>query len=150
MTIIIATDLGHFKAYRITKDPMEKSPRVKLIEGYDSIEGHGKLGEKLSDSAGRFMKGGGKKESAKGAGERHNIGLESEKKIIRMIARDIDDLLVSEKCEKWYLAAAEQINSQIMESLTPQSKSILEKNITSDLTNINKSEILSYFTEKAP
>jgi hypothetical protein len=29
--IIIAVDLGHFKAYRITKDPLEMSARVTLI-----------------------------------------------------------------------------------------------------------------------
>jgi hypothetical protein len=144
-TIIIAADLGHFKAYRITKDPMEKSPRVMLIEGYDSIEGHGKLGDKLSDSAGRFVRGGGKKESAKGAGERHNIELETEKKIIKMIARDIDDLIVREKCEKWCLAAAEKINGQIVEKLTPEVKIKLDKNIAADLTKIDKSEILGHF-----
>jgi hypothetical protein len=145
-TIIITADLGHFKAYRITKDPTEKSPRVTLIEGYDSIEGHGKLGDKLSDSAGRFVKGGKKKESAKGAGERHNIALETEKKIIKMIARDIDDLIVSEKCEKWHLAAAEKINGQIVEKLNPRIKTKLDKNIAADLTKIDKSEILGHFT----
>jgi hypothetical protein len=51
--IIITADLGHFKAYRITKDPLETSPIVTLIESYDSIEGHGKLGDKLSDAAGK-------------------------------------------------------------------------------------------------
>jgi hypothetical protein len=145
-TIIIAADLGHFKAYRITKDPVEISPRVTLIEGYDSIEGHGKLGDKLSNSAGRFVRGGGKKESAKGSGERHNIELETEKKIIKMIARDIDDLIVREKCEKWYLAATEKINGQIVEKLTPEVKIKLDKNIAADLTKIDKSEILGHFT----
>jgi len=144
-TIIIAADLGHFKAYRITKDPMEESPRVTLIEGYDSIEGHGKLGDKLSDSAGRFRKMGIKDEAAKGAGERHNIELETEKKIIRMIARDIDDLIVSEKCEKWHLAATEKINGHIVEKLTPEVKIKLDKNIAADLTKIDKSEILGHF-----
>jgi len=47
-TIIVVTDLGHFKAYRITQEQME-SPRVTMIESYDSIEGHGKLVDKLSD-----------------------------------------------------------------------------------------------------
>ncbi len=60
-TIIITADLGHFKAYRITKDPGEQGSGIALIEGYDSLEGHGKLSDKLSDSAGRFVKGGGKK-----------------------------------------------------------------------------------------
>lgn len=142
--LIITADLGHFKAYRITKEPLE-SPRVTLIDSYDSIEGHGKLGDKLSDAAGRFRRGGGKKESAKGAGERHNIELETKKKIIKMIAKDIDDLIVSEQCEKLYLAAGEKINSQIVENLKPEVKTKLVKNITADLTKIDKSEILGHF-----
>jgi hypothetical protein len=53
--IIIAVDLGHFKAYKITKNPME-STRTKLIKSYDAIDAHGKLSEKLTDNAGRFGK----------------------------------------------------------------------------------------------
>ena len=144
--IIIAADLGHFRAYRITKDPLETSPRITLIESYDSIDGHGKLGDKLSDAAGRFGRGGGKDEPAKGSGERHNIELEIENKIIKMLAKDINTLIDRENCEKWYLAAGEKINRQIVENLKPEVKDKLLKNITANLTNIKKSEILSHFT----
>lgn len=143
--IIIIADLGHFKAYRVTKAPLE-SPRVTLIESYDSIEGHGRLGDKLSDAAGRFGRGGGKDEAAKGSGERHNIELETEKKLIKMIAKDIEALIAGEKCEKWYMAAGEGINSRIIKSLKPEIRAGLDKNITADLTKTNKSEILSHFT----
>jgi hypothetical protein len=147
-TIIITADLGHFKAYKITKDPLEISPRITLIESYDSIEGHLKLGDKLSDSAGRFARGGGKDEVAKGTGERHSFELETEKKIIKMIVKNINNLIVSEKCEKWYLAAGEKINSQIVANLKPEVKAKLNKNITVNLTTINKSEILNHFIKK--
>ncbi len=142
--IIIVADQGHFKAYKVTKDPLE-SPRITLIESYDSIEGHGKLGEKLSDAAGRFRRGGGKEEAAKGSGERHNIELETEKRLTKMIAKDIDALIVSEKCERWHLAAGEKINRRIIERLKPEVKAKLDKNITADLTGIDKSAILSRF-----
>lgn len=144
--IIITVDLGHFKAYRITKDPLEASPEITLIESYDSIEGHGKLGDKLSDAAGRFRRGGGKEESATGSGERHNIELETENKIIKMIAKDINTLIDIEDCGKWYLAAGKKINRKIIENLKPEIKARLFKNITANLTKIGKSEILSHFT----
>ena len=144
--IIITVDLGHFKAYKITKDPLETSPGITLIESYDTIDGHGKLGDKLSDAAGRFGRGGGKEEPAKGSGERHNIELETEKRLMKMLAKDIDTVIVSEKCDKWYLAAGEKINRQIIENLKPEVKASLFKNITANLTKIGKSEILSHFT----
>ncbi|HBH62581.1 MAG TPA: hypothetical protein DDX85_12775 [Nitrospiraceae bacterium] len=144
-TIIVVADLGHFKAYRITQEHME-SPRVTMIESYDSIEGHGKLVDKLSDSAGRFGRGGGKEEAAMGSGERHTIETETEKRLIKMIAKNIDALIASEKCEVWHLAAAKKINRQVIGKLKPEIKARLDKNITSDLTKIDRSEILNYFT----
>jgi hypothetical protein len=145
-TIIITSDLGHFKAYRITKNPPDISPRVMLIKSYDSIEGHGKLGEKLSDAAGRFRRGGIKDKAAKGSGERHNIELEIDNRLIKMIAKDIDALIDNEKCEKWCLAASEKINRQILEHLNPEVKAKLGKNVNADLIKTDKSKILSYFS----
>jgi hypothetical protein len=142
--IIIVVDLGHFKAYRVTKAPME-SAKTTLIESYDSIDGHGKLSDKLSDSAGRFGVGGGKNGSAKGYGEPHNLHTENEKKLIRMIAKDINSLIKRENCTKWHFASVKRINKQIVKLLHPDIKAKLDKNITSDLTNVASSEILGYF-----
>lgn len=142
--IIIAVDLGHFKAYRITKNPME-SARTKLIKSYDAIDAHGKLSEKLTDNAGRFGTGRGTKIEAKGYGEQHNLHMEIEKKLIKTIARDINEIIKKEKYPKWYLAAIRKINRQVVELLNVTVKNKLEKNITSDLTKTHKSEILSYF-----
>ncbi len=143
--IIVAADLGHFKAYRITQEPME-SPRVVLIDSYDAIEGHGKLADKLSDSAGRFGRGGGKGEAGMSSGERHNIEQETEKRLIKMIAKNIDALIAGEKCKTWHLAASKAINRQVIENLKPEIKAKMDKNISADLTKTDKSEILSYFT----
>ena len=83
--VIIAVDLGHFKAYRVTRKEHE-SPRIQLIESYDSIEAHGKLSDLLSDSAGRFGVGGGKNGAAKGYGEPHHIETEMEKTASKLIS----------------------------------------------------------------
>ncbi len=143
--IIITANLGHFKAYRVTQDPPDISPRVTLIESHDSIEGRGKLGDKLSDASGRFRRSGGKDEVAKGSGERHNIELEMEKKLSKMIARYIDALIENEKCDEWYLASAKKINRKIIDNLKPDVKDRLVKNITADLTGVARSEILTHF-----
>lgn len=142
--IIVAVDLGHFKAYSVTDDPLGR-PVVKLVEGYDSLEGHGKLSEKLSDTAGRFAGGGGEGEVAKGYGEPHHLESETRKKLAKMIAMDINALIKKEGCESWCLAAGEKINEEIIKKLEPAVKSKLDKNITSDLTNVPKSEIVCHF-----
>lgn len=143
--VIVVADLGHFKAYRVTREALE-SPKVQLIESYDSLEGHGKLVDKFSDMAGRFGRGGGKDEPVMDSGERHSIELEMEKRLIKMIAEDIDSVIMREKCEKWHLAAGEKINRQVVENLKPHVRDKLDKNVAADLTKIEKSGILSYFT----
>jgi hypothetical protein len=109
------------------------------------MEGHGKLGEKLSDEAGRFGMGGGKNGAAKGYGEPHNIELESEKKTARLIARDITTIIGREGIKKWWFAAGDKINSLVMENLGPDIKAKMDKNISLNLTKAKKSEILKHF-----
>jgi hypothetical protein len=142
--VIIAVDLGHFKAYRVTKKDLE-SPKIQLIESYDSIEGHGKLSDKVTDKAGREGMGGGKNGAAKGYGEPHNMEHEMEKKAVRLIARDINTIIKKEGAPKWYLAATKMINSQIIENLESDVKAKLDKNITSNLTKTDKTDIMKHF-----
>ncbi|GAB4543599.1 MAG: hypothetical protein Fur0020_13140 [Thermodesulfovibrionia bacterium] len=141
--IIIVADLGHFKAYEVSRNPLE-SPRIELKKSYDIVDVHGKMGEKLSDEAGRFAMKGGKK-GIKGYGEPHNIELENKKKLIKQIASDINGFIKDEKPSGWYLAASKAINNQILKNLEPSVKGLLEKNIMADLTKKHKTEILECF-----
>jgi hypothetical protein len=143
-TIIITVDFGHFKAYQVTEGT-GKSPKIELMESYDSLEGHSKLGAKLSDIAGRFTGGGGKGEVAKGYGEPHRLKADIDRKLVKVITTDINKLIKKEDCDNWHLAAGEKINKEIIKKLDPKVKSKLHKNITADLTNIPKSKILGYF-----
>ena len=142
--MIITVDLGHFRAYRITKNELE-SPKIQLIESYDSLENHGRLSDRLSDTSGRFGMAGGKNGAAKGYGEPHNMELEMEKKAAKLIAKDINSLIKKEGPPKWYLAASKAINSQIIEHLDSAVKAKLDKNITSNLTKTDKAAIMKHF-----
>jgi hypothetical protein len=142
--VIIAVDLGHFKAYKVVKNELE-SPKIQLIESYDSVEAHGRLSDKLSDTSGRFGMAGGKNGAAKGYGEPHNMELEMEKKAAKLIAKDINSIISKEAPSKWYLAASKKLNSQILDGLESGVKAKLDKNITSNLTKTDKSEIMKYF-----
>ncbi len=142
--VIIAVDLGHFKAYKVTKQEHE-SPKIQLIESYDSVEAHGKLSDKLSDTSGRFAMGGGKNGAAKGYGEPHNIELEMEKKAAKLISNDINAIIKKEGSPKWYLAASKMINGQILDNLEAEVKAKLDKNITSNLTKTDKADIMKHF-----
>jgi hypothetical protein len=147
--VIIVADLGHFKAYRVTKDPFEKSAKTELIESYDLIDARVKLSDRLSDAAGRFRLGQGKNGAVAGFGEPHNLELETEKRLIKQIAEDINTLIIKEKCDSWYLAAGKNINSQIVEHLEPAIKARLERNIPCNLTKTSRAQILNHFAREA-
>ncbi|KPK01629.1 MAG: hypothetical protein AMK71_04820 [Nitrospira bacterium SG8_35_4] len=142
--IIITADLGHFKAYKVTETPSGKW-KIDMIESYDSIEGHGKLGEKLSDTAGRFEGGGRAGEITKGYGQPHNLELEIQKKLARMIAQDINVLIEREDYTAWCLASPKKINGIIVKNLKPDVKTAMIKNITADLTKVKKSDLPGHF-----
>jgi len=142
--IIIAVDLGHFKAYSVTKEPLE-STRVNLIESYDSLEGHGKISEKLSDKSGRFGSIGSRNSKTTGSGEEHHAALENSRRVAKQMAKNINAIVGRNSCDSWFLAAVKKINALIVENLTPAVKAKLEMNIVSDLTKIDKSEILNHF-----
>ena len=142
--LIIAADLGHFKAYRVRKAPME-SPRISLIESYDALEGHARLSDQYSDRTGRFGNFKSNKGGTTGSGEPHNIELEKSRRIVRLIARVINSLVASDDCDGWHLAAGKKINGQIVDNLEPTVKARLEKKITANLTKVDRSEILEHF-----
>lgn len=141
--IIIVVDLGHFKAYKVSKDPLE-SAKIELIKSYDTLEAHGRLGEKLSDGPGKFGNSGGKR-GIKGYGELHNLESEIKKKLIKLITKDINSLIKKEECKQWHLAAGKSINRQIIDNLEREVSAKLKKNITADLTKARKSKLLSFF-----
>lgn len=144
--LIIAVDIGHFKAYRVTKEPSE-SPRIELIESFDTLKGHGKISEKVSDNLGRFGTAGNQNGSVTntGTGEPHNTELENSQRMLKLIAGNINSLITKGNYDSWYLAAGKKINNSILEYLEPSVKAKLEKNISSDLTNADKSSILGHF-----
>jgi hypothetical protein len=141
--VIIVVDLGHFKAFRVISSELE-STRIELIKDYDTIETHLKMSEKVSDRAGSFGSGSGKK-TRKGYGEPHNIETEKKKRVIKQISVEIEKLLKKESPARWFLAADKSINKQIVENLSPKTNSMLDKSIIADLTKTAKNKLISRF-----
>lgn len=142
--IIIAVDLGHFKAYTVTKEPLE-STRVTLLESYDSPEGLARTSAKQTDKSGRFGSVGGRNSKATGSGEEHHAATENSRRLAKALAKEINALIRRSNCDSWFLAAVKKINALVVGDLTPAVKAKLERNILADLTKTDKSEILHHF-----
>jgi hypothetical protein len=146
-TLVVVADLGCFKAFHLDDNHLNRSPRLELLEEFESPEAHGKLVEKVTDLSGRFGRGSGPVNGpgAMSDGERHNLELEMRKRLVRQLAQRFNHLARPKEVERCLLAASKEINRQLLDELEPQVRAKIEKNIPADLTKLEPGEILRRF-----
>jgi len=146
---LLVAELGSFKAYRVETSRFTRHPHLELMEAFDNADAHDRLGDKVSDLAGRFPKGTGPNgdNGAMSQGERHNIELEQRKRLARRLVERMNTLMRRDDFESCYFAASKEINHQILDELPPQLRAKIEKNLAADLTKIDKSELLGHFAK---
>ena len=146
-TLVIVADLGCLKAYRLENHQPLPKRRLLPVGEFNNADAHGKLVEKVSDLSGRFPRSTGVS-GASGAmsdGERHNIELESRKRLVRQLAQHLNALARSREIECCLLAASREINHQLLEDLDPEVRAKIEKIVPADLTKLEPAEILRHF-----
>jgi hypothetical protein len=146
-TLVVVADLGGFKAFKVeNNNHLAREPRLEFLEQYENAEAHGHLVDKVSDLSGRFPRGTGMKAGgAMSDGERHNIELESRRRLVRQLAQRLNTLARGQHVECFFLAASKEINHQLLDELDPQLRAKIEKNIPADLTKLERAEILARF-----
>jgi hypothetical protein len=145
-TLVVVADLGGFKAFRLENNQLSRSPHLDLLDEFNNTEAHGRLVDRVSDLAGRFPRGTGLKAGgAMSDGERHNIELESRKRLVRQLAQRLNALARGPEIERWLLAASKEINHQLLEELEPQVRAKIAKNVPADLTKLERTAILRHF-----
>ena len=145
--LLVLTDLGTFKAYKVEKDAYSTSPRLEVVDAWETVYGDDRISRRLSDQAGQFSKGA-KSFAAHNDmsnGERHNIELENRRRSMKQISEKLSTLLENGDFDGCYLAASEEINRTIVDNLAPGAKAKIEKNLHSNLVNANREEILKQF-----
>ena len=147
--LVVLTDLGTFKAYRLEENRANSTPRLERVDAFENQRADDRIGRwMVSDDAGRFKSRGHNTAIATndGAdGERHNIWLENERRSVKQIAERISELLGNGEFESCYLAASNEINREIVEHLTPEARRKIEKNIHCNLVNAPKEQVLEHF-----
>src|SRR6266404_1910097 len=142
--LVVVTDLGSFKAYKLETNSQHSLPRLELIEEFNLVDAHGKMMEHLTDLAGRYhapVMG----KWATPWGERHNIELEKKRRLVKQVAHALTDLLRREAVDGCYLAAGKEINHQILAELPRQVRARIEKIVPCDLTKAEKADVLRHF-----
>ena len=142
--LLVVTDLGSFKAYKLELNSEHRTPRLELIEEFNLVDAHGKMSDQLTDLAGRYhapVMG----KWATPWGERHNIELERKRRLVKQVALALTDLLRRNGADGCYLAAGKEINHQIIAELPREARTKIEKIAACDLIKAEKTEILRHF-----
>lgn len=145
-TLVMVVDLGCLKAFKLDNG-VGRTPRLELIEQFDNPAAHNRLVERVTDLAGRFPRGAAKPAhgNVMSDGERHNIELEQRKRFVRELARRVNSLARKEDVERCLLAASREINHQLIDELEPRVRAKIEKNLSADLTKLERADILGRF-----
>jgi len=145
--LVVLTDLGTFKAFRLEDDRRNSTPRLESVDTFENERADDRISRRVTDQAGQFRRAAPADVAAhiQGNGERHNIWLEEERRSLKEIARHISELLNDGEFESCYLAASEEINNAVVDHLTPQARAKIEKNIHKNLVNAQRETILQHF-----
>ena len=145
--LVIVTDLGCFRAYRVDRSAGARSPRLKLIEEFTPENAHARLSEIVTDGAGRFPKGAGPQNVSgdMSSGERNDLVLEERRRLIKQVAARLEAQLAADDVESCRFAAASEINRQILDEVSPRARGKIAANVAGNLVKTDKSELLQRF-----
>src|SRR4030095_3301407 len=141
-TVIITTDLGTFKAFRLDRTE-RNTPRLEIIEEIEFLDAHGRLGDKVTNPAGRWRVP--MRNMAMSYGELQKIELELRRRLVKQLAERIRNIVADRSVATCYFAARPAINEQLLEEAGPPVRGKIEKNLSCNLTNSDKDELLRHF-----
>ena len=144
--LLVAMDLGRFKAYRLEESPNFSNPRLVLLEDRNTSVTE-RLSDQVTDQAGQFPKGSLSFAaiSDMSNGERNTLEWEGRRRAVKILAKRIGELLAQENLEECYLAAGSEINQTVMDALDPRTRAKVKRNVSANLTGLNPSDMIDHF-----
>lgn len=147
-SLVIVADRGTLKAYKVDETPT-RGPSLRLIQAFDITDTHGRLGDKVTDQAGRFPGGGGGRH-ANATAERQTLTDEYARRAYRQLAENIVEILKRESNAAWSFAAPSEIYSHIVDLLPPAARGSIVEHVKSDLVKIEPSKLHTHFRSLQP
>ncbi|PYK07503.1 MAG: hypothetical protein DME66_01150 [Verrucomicrobia bacterium] len=144
-SLIIVTDRGSLKAYRVNETPT-RGPSLQLVQAFNITDAHGKLVDKVSDLAGRFpVSDGAGGRHANSIAERTQLETETDRRIHKQLADQIAKIVTSDGVEGWSFAAPAEIHSAIVDLLPRKVRDRIVEHVKSDLVKTEPSKLPSHF-----
>ena len=145
-SLIIVTDRGSLKAYRVNETPT-RGPSLQLVQAFNITDAHGRLVDKLSDLAGRFpvTAGAGGHHGAASIAERTQLATETDRRIQKELADQIVKIVCLNGKEGWSFAAPAEIHTAIVDLLPAAVRDRIVEHVRSDLVKTEPAKLASHF-----
>jgi hypothetical protein len=147
-SLIIVTDRGGLKAYRVNETPT-RGPSLQLVQAFNITDAHGRLVDKVSDLAGRFPvtngAGAGAHHGPGSIAERTQLATEMDRRIHKELADQITKIVSPGGKEGWSFAAPAEIHGAIVDLLPPAVRDRIVEHVKSDLVKVEPAKLVSRF-----
>ena len=148
-SLVVVADRGELKAYRINETP-NRGPSLQLVQAFDLTEAHGRYDDKLTDQAGRFPISDGNPRHANSIAERTALETETERRICKMLAEHISEIVKQEAPAGWSFAAPGPIYNSIVEALPANVRDLIVEHVKSGLVKIEPTKLAGHFRSLQP
>lgn len=145
-SLIIVTDRGSLKAYKVTETP-NRGPHLQLVQAFDTTDAHGRYQDKLTDQAGASGAAPGQMNSI---AERTGIDTENDRRICKQLADSITEIAEREGRDGWSFAAPASIHSAVVELLPVDVREKIVEYVKSDLVKIEPAKLPGHFRSLQP
>ena len=145
-SLVIVTDRGSLKAYRVTETPT-RGPSLQLVQAFDITDAHGRLVDKLSDSAGRFpvTESAGGHHGPASIAERPQLATEMDRRIQKGLADQIVKIVSQNGKDGWSFAAPAEIHAAIVDFLPVAVRQRIVEHVKSDLVKVEPAKLIGRF-----
>ena len=145
-SLVIVTDRGSLKAYRVIETPT-RGPSLQLVQAFNITDAHGRLVDKLSDLAGRFpvTEGAGAHRGPASIAERTQLASEIDRRIQKELADQITQLVSQNGKEGWSFAAPAEIHAAIVDFLPSAVRQRIVEHVKSDLVKVEPARLINHF-----
>ncbi len=148
-SLIIVTDRGSLKAYKVHETP-NRGPSLQLVQAFEITDAHGRYDDKLTDQAGRFPVGDGNGRHANSIAERTALETENDRRICKQLADHIAEVVRREAAEAWSFAAPASIHAAVSELLPAPIRNRVVEHVKSDLVKTEPAKLISHFRSLQP
>jgi hypothetical protein len=144
-SLIIVTDRGSLKAYRVNETPT-RGPSLQLVQAFNITDAHGRLVDKVTDLAGRFpVSAGVGGRHANSIAERAQLETERHRRIHKELADQIVKIVSHNGKERWSFAAPAEIHTAIVDLLPAAVRGRIVEHVKSDLVKTEPAKLVTHF-----